>query len=151
MKLAIAAIVFTSQNVFAGSIACYENPRTNAYQCFDEKQVREKDGIRIASLYTGGPNGVEKTNFTINVNCKTEVVHLKDRYGVSFAGGYGSETPALRTLRQWICDAKPLTLAPAAPAVKKSTPAPNQESRVKSAPVPSKFEWPAVPSSLSGQ
>lgn len=108
MKLAIAAIALISQNIFAGSIACYEDQRTNARQCFDEKQVREIDGIRIASLYMGGPNGVEKTSFTLNVNCKTEVVHLKDRQGVSFGGGYGSETAALRSLRQWICDAKPV-------------------------------------------
>ena len=108
MKWAIAAIVFFSQNVFAGSLACYEDPRTNAHQCFDEKQVREKDGIRIASLYMGGPNGVEKTSFTLNVNCKTEVVHLKDRQGVSFAGGNGSETVAVRALRKWMCDAKPM-------------------------------------------
>lgn len=88
-------------------LTCYENPRTNAQQCFDARQVREKDGIRIATLYTGGPNGVDKTNFTINVNCATSVVHLKDRQGVSFAGGYGNETEALRSLKTWVCEAKP--------------------------------------------
>ncbi len=58
-------------------------------------------------MYTGGPNGVKKTQFTIHVNCKTDVVHLKDRAGVSFAGGYSSQTPAVRALYGWMCAAKP--------------------------------------------
>lgn len=102
-----AAALLAGLSTSAASLSCYEDPRTNAYQCFDAKQVREKDGIRIAALYTGGPNGVDKTNFTLNVNCATQVVHLKDRQGVSFAGGYGSETKALRSLRTWVCEATP--------------------------------------------
>lgn len=34
---------------------------------------------------------------------------LKTVKGVSFAGGYGSETEALKSLRTWICEAKPIT------------------------------------------
>lgn len=109
-KIVIAIAALQACGILsAAALTCYEEPRTNAYQCFDKKQVREKDGIRSATLYTGGPNGVDKTSFTINVNCGTQIVHLKDRQGVSFAGGYGSETEALKSLRTWICEAKPIT------------------------------------------
>lgn len=91
---------------FAAPVSCYENEVTNARQCYETNNVREKNGIRFSPLYTGGPNGVTKTSFTIHVNCKTNVVHLKDRDGVSFAGGDGNETDALRHLRRWICQEK---------------------------------------------
>jgi hypothetical protein len=107
MRVGIALLlVMTWPAVQAVNLSCYEDPRTNAHQCFDASNVIERDGIRISPIYTGGPNGVKKTSFTIHVNCKTEVVHLKDRQGVSFAGGYGSETPAIRSLRGWLCAAK---------------------------------------------
>lgn len=100
--------LFCSLTAIASSVSCYENPITNARQCFDPKRVYEKDGIRSTALYTGGPNGIEKTNFTLNVNCATQVVHLKDRQGVSFAGGSGSETKAIISLRNWVCEANPV-------------------------------------------
>jgi len=73
--------------------------------CLDLHQVRERDGIRYARLYTGGPNGVRGTNFSVHSNCATGVVHLKDRDGVSFAGGTGNETAAIRMLREMLCSA----------------------------------------------
>jgi hypothetical protein len=100
------ACLSANASAFAAGLTCYEDPRTNAHQCFDPKQVQEKGGIRVTSLYTGGPNGVSKTNFTINTNCGTGVTHLKDRLGVSFAGGDGNETKAIRSLRTWMCEAE---------------------------------------------
>ncbi|MDO8458527.1 MAG: hypothetical protein Q7T07_16605 [Burkholderiaceae bacterium] len=94
--------------VTAAQLTCYSDPRTDATQCFDPKQVREKDGIRYTDYYSGGPKGVDKTSFTIHVNCSTNVIHMKDRKGVSFAGGSGSATEASRSLRTWICEAKPI-------------------------------------------
>jgi hypothetical protein len=79
----------------------------SSVQCIDEAAVRERQGIRSSALYTGGLNNVRDTGFTVHVNCSTERVHIKDRDGVSFAGGDGSETPALRELRKLICLAKP--------------------------------------------
>ena len=105
MKKLVLWLASISACATASALACYEDPRTNAYQCFDAKQVQEKGGIRIASLYTGGPNGVTKTSFTIHTNCGTGVTHLKDRQGVSFAGGDGNETKAIRSLRSWMCEA----------------------------------------------
>ena len=80
------------------TLTCYTDPRTDAMQCIDTKRVRERDGIRMTPLYTGGPNNVEATSFSVHVNCKTNVLHLKDRNGVSFAGSSGSETRATRAL-----------------------------------------------------
>lgn len=90
----------------ASSLSCYEDPRTNAHTCYNKAKLREKDGIRQSPLYSGGPNGVRDTGMSIHVNCKTGVVHLKDREGVSFAGGYGNETPAVSSLKGWICGEK---------------------------------------------
>lgn len=87
-------------------MACSRNSTTDAMSCIDENNVREKNGIRSAPLYTGGPNGVRDSGFTLHVNCATGVAHLKDRDGVSFAGGTGNETPAIKALRGWTCDAK---------------------------------------------
>ena len=109
MKTIISAIILVlaaSQSM--AELSCYEDPKTNARQCFNEKRVAEINGIRITDLYTGGPNSVDKTGFTLHVNCASQVVHIKDRQGVSFAGGNGSETKAIRNLRTWICEAKPV-------------------------------------------
>ena len=95
------------QAASGAKLTCYQDPRTDAMQCIDEKRVKEREGIRITSLYTGGPNKVEATSFSIHVNCRTNVFHLKDRNGVSFAGGSGSETKASRALRDMVCEAKP--------------------------------------------
>lgn len=90
----------------AYAMACYENKATNAFTCFDDKAVREKNGVRWAPLYSGGPSGVRATGFTIHSNCSTGVTHLKDGDGVSFAAGTGHETKNVRALRTWLCEAK---------------------------------------------
>ena len=101
-----AALATASTLASAVQLACYEDPRTNAHQCVAPSQVYEKDGIRFSFLYTGGPNQITKTSFSVHVNCGTNVFHLKDRDGVSFAGGSGSETKASQSLRNSICSAK---------------------------------------------
>lgn len=101
---AVAALY--AHGSWGAELQCYENPKSNAMQCVAPTQVREKDGIRSAPLYGGGPNRIRDTGFTIHVNCKTGVTHLKDRDGVSFAGGDGHETPALRQLRSIVCETK---------------------------------------------
>jgi hypothetical protein len=100
------AVLSSAANVaFAVDFGCTTDRRTDATECIDVKQVREDNGIRYAKLYSGGPKTVRPTNFTIHANCKTGVVHLKDRDGVSFAGGSGNETPMLRELRDMLCGA----------------------------------------------
>lgn len=109
MKHALAALIALTvlqASAAAPKVACYTNPRTDAMTCIDENNVQEKNGIRWAPVYTGGPNGVRKTAFTLHVNCATGVAHLKDKDGVSFAGGTGTETPLIRALRGWACEAK---------------------------------------------
>ena len=108
MKYTLFALLalFVVQSAHAApKLACYTNPRTDSMMCIDENRVREKSGIRRAQIYDGGPNGVRETGFTLHVNCATGVAHLKDKDGVSFAGGTGNETPAIRALRGWTCEA----------------------------------------------
>lgn len=102
-----AAALLCAASASAVDLECYEHPRTNAMQCIDAAGVKmTKDGIRYSKLYAGGPAEVRDTRFTIHANCATGVVHLKDRQGVSFAGGYGVETKAVASLQKWICEAK---------------------------------------------
>lgn len=103
--ITIASLMLFCFNATAATLSCYVDPQTDARQCIDPKEIREKDGIRFTPFYTGGPNGVRKTSYTLHVNCGTGVTHLKDYQGVSFAGGDGDETRAIRSLRTWICDA----------------------------------------------
>lgn len=105
--LLLCIATLTSGSVYCRPVMCYEDPTTSAQQCIDSTQVYEENGIRSTSLYSGGPKSVQKTAFTIHVNCATQVTHLKDRQGVSFAGGDGNETAAVRSLRTWVCEAKP--------------------------------------------
>lgn len=100
---AIAAVAMAPQHALGSQLSCYEDKRTNAHTCYSAAKLREKDGIRQSPLYTGGPKGVRETGMSIHVNCKTSVVHLKDRDGVTFAGGYGNETEAVSSLKRWIC------------------------------------------------
>lgn len=111
MKLYFLLLVFFSMPAFSVPLSCYQDPRTDAVQCIDAKNVSEVSGIRSAALWTGGPKNITKTAYTIAVNCSTNVVHLKDKQGVSFAGGSGSDTPASRSLRDMVCSATPKNLA----------------------------------------
>lgn len=91
----------------AVALQCSENKVTNAMQCVAPSEVRATsiENVRFAPLYMGGPNNVRKTAFTVHTNCKTGVTHLKDRDGVSFGGGDGNETQAVRELRAIVCEA----------------------------------------------
>lgn len=117
MKLMIGCLVgIAATNAFAIPLDCAEDKATNAYFCFAQSELREVNGIRSAPLYTGGPNGVQRTAFTAAANCGTGALHLKDRQGVSFAGaGLWDSTPQSRALRQNIC-------AAALPTTKKKRP-----------------------------
>lgn len=101
---------FASTTALCRPVTCYEDPVTNAQQCIDTTQVYEKNGVRSTALYVGGPNSISKTDFTVHVNCSTQVTHLKDRRGVSFAGGDGNKTVAIRNIRAWACQATPQIL-----------------------------------------
>lgn len=104
-KAAVLLIFMSASYAEAVQISCHENKRTNAMMCVAPTEVRERDGIRFAPLYSGGPNNIRKTSFTVHTNCRTGVTHLKDSDGVSFAGGYGNETTAIQMLRTTICEA----------------------------------------------
>ena len=92
--IAGAVCMVLSPQAPAAPLSCTEDARTNAYFCFASTEIRESGGIRAAPLYTGGPNAVRRSRYTIAANCATGVMHLKDRDGVSFAGvgpGQGTE------------------------------------------------------------
>ena len=87
-------------------LECHQDERTDAMKCIDITNVRSLDqSVRIGPLYSGGPAGVRKTNFSVAANCVTGVTHLKDRDGVTFSGGYGDETPAIKKLKDIVCSA----------------------------------------------
>ncbi len=98
-------LLVSSMATHAIQLTCAEDKATNAHFCFDEKEVREEKGIRTATLYIGGPKGVDKTSYHIAANCQTGVMHLKDRKGISFAGsGPGEGTSQSRQLRRYVCE-----------------------------------------------
>lgn len=104
----LIALLLGSMPAFSAKpvLECHQDNRTDAVKCIDITDVRNfKDGLRISSLYDGGPAGVRKTNFFVATNCQTGAVHLKDKDGVSFAGGSGNETPVLKRLREIVCTA----------------------------------------------
>lgn len=103
----IAAVAASLMPLCAAALPleCYVDRRTDAHQCVAPSEIRESEGIRSAPLFTGGPKGVDRTGYTIHTNCSTGVTHLKDRKGVSFAGGDGTETRAVRQLRAIMCEA----------------------------------------------
>lgn len=106
LSLGIAIFATAGSSSAAPKLECYEDPRTNATTCIDAGAVRESSpGIRYAPLYTGGPREVDTVGHELHTNCATGVTHLKDRRGVSFGGGNGTETAAVRALRLWLCKA----------------------------------------------
>jgi len=104
--LTSVVIASAASTAAAVPLACYQDPTTDAVQCVEEKRISEVNGIRIAPLWTGGPANIKKTSFTVHVNCGTNVLHVKDRQGVSFTGGSASSTPATRQLRDIMCKAQ---------------------------------------------
>ena len=106
-RIGIVAVLLlaASMSTHAVQLTCAEDKATNAHFCFNEKEVREVGGIRTATLYVGGPKGVDKTAYYIAANCATGVMHLKDKKGVSFAGsGPGEGTAQSRQLRRYVCE-----------------------------------------------
>lgn len=94
------------------SLHCGQDSATDAVSCFDPRELQETNGIRHAPLYQGGPKGARKQSFSIHVNCASQVVHLKDRDGVSFGGGRSSDTEMLRQLTSAICSSPLPSRAP---------------------------------------
>lgn len=106
VAIPLTLLVLAVHEARAASVTCAEDPTTNGYFCFNEKELRFENGIRTAPLYTGGPKGVTKSPYFIAANCESGVLHLKDRQGVSFGGaGPGEGTPQSRQLRQYVCGA----------------------------------------------
>jgi hypothetical protein len=102
--VALIACTAVPQPALAGKVQCAIDPRTDAHQCIAPSELRETDGIRWAPLYAGGPKGVSRTAFTAHANCRTQVLHLKDRFGVSFGGGDFSDTPMAKQLGGLLCN-----------------------------------------------
>ena len=107
MRTCVALIwLIPATTAAAEPLSCYEEPGTRKHTCINEKAVTANGDTRAAPIYSGGPNGVNKTNYTIVTNCAKQISTLQDRQGVNFAGGFNSATPALRSLSQWICEVK---------------------------------------------
>ena len=107
MRRSVAALLCAAAtSASAVPLTCAEDKRTNGLFCFAPTELREAAGIRNAPLYTGGPNEINKTAFTIAANCGSGVMHLKDKRGVSFAGSGPSDgTPQSRELNRLFCKA----------------------------------------------
>jgi hypothetical protein len=113
VRIVFALLYFfaTSHHVFAAKVdvQCAVDQRTEAHQCIALSELRESQGIRSAPLYSGGPKEINRTPYTVAVNCDTKVLHLKDRQGVSFGGGsFGADAPTkmVRDLGALICNAQ---------------------------------------------
>ena len=106
LALCASSFAFAAKPV----MECHTNQQTDELHCIDIVSVIESDLVRYAGLYQGGPGGIHKTSFIVATNCKTGVTHLKDKNLVSFAGGYGAETPLLKKLREIMCSAVPKQL-----------------------------------------
>lgn len=106
-SIVLALFLLPAWPAFAVPVSCYTDPSTDAKHCYVPSKIREVNGVRTSPYVTGGPKAIRETNFTIAVNCATQVAHLKDRDGVSFAGGdVSSGTRALRSLATWMCEEK---------------------------------------------
>lgn len=103
--LTISAVAFTFASIANAKIDCSIDAATDSYMCVDTAKVREKDGIRFADLYTGGPNQIRKSKYSVHTNCATKITHLKDRDGVSFAGGSSNATSTIKNISEWLCEA----------------------------------------------
>jgi len=86
-------------------LECFEAPGTMKTMCIAPSQVRENGSVRSSPLYMGGPGGVTKTPYFVVSDCKKSVSTLQDAQGVNFAGGISSQTQAMGSLSQWICNA----------------------------------------------
>lgn len=102
MRTIVFVGLLITANAHAGDLMCAEDQATQRRHCYAPSELRETDGIRSARYYSGGPKSVRATPYTIAINCQTLVTHLKDRDGVSFAGGQAL-TPPMRALRDSIC------------------------------------------------
>ena len=107
IRYLIAALAIAPTVSAAAKLSCYVDERTDRHMCYSPAEVREEKGIRTTPFYMGGPKGANRTPYTLAVNCSTQVMHLKDSKGVSFAGGDSLDgTSASRALTRWICEEK---------------------------------------------
>ena len=102
-RCAVVAAAWLTAAAQAGELSCYRDPATDAMHCIDPAEVRERDGLRSAPLYRGGPQRVHRTSTTLHVDCKLRTARLKDADGVTYAGGPSSATPLLETLTRELC------------------------------------------------
>ena len=87
----------------AGNLECFEEQGTMNTMCIQPSAVRANGDVRSSPLFAGGPKGVERTSFTLVTNCAKGISTLQDRQGKNFAGGYNSDTQAIRSLSSWLC------------------------------------------------
>jgi hypothetical protein len=104
-QIMLAALLAVPLTAAAVQVRCYEEPGTRKHMCIDEKAVTANGDVRAAALYSGGPNAIDKTPYTVVVNCAKNVATLQDSSGVNFAGGMSSSSPAIRELASMICSA----------------------------------------------
>lgn len=103
--LAIIVIIIFPLSATAGKVTCSEDRNTRQWTCFDPQSVRSNGNLRATRLYLGGKNEIEKTPYTMVVNCKVGFVELRDRKGVVFGRDQPEKLHAVQ-LRDWICESK---------------------------------------------
>ena len=72
-----ACLALAAVNAQAVEVTCVEDDSTNALFCYPPSKIKEKAGIRTAPLYTGGPNCVRSSAYTIAANCSSGVLHVR--------------------------------------------------------------------------
>lgn len=99
----VAILSLSAQAKQKPDIRCARDLATDAFKCVDLHQIKESNGLRVARLYTGGPLEVKDSGYLVAVNCQTQVMHLKDRQGVSFGGGSFNSTQVSKDLSAIMC------------------------------------------------
>lgn len=89
-------------------LICGEEAGTRKLFCVDPKTVTANGDLRGGLLWSGGPKKIQKTTFTMIVNCKSGTTVLQDSSGVNFGGGrFGEQTAHMDDLYTQICALKP--------------------------------------------
>ena len=89
-------------------LKCGQEQGTRKVFCVDPKAISANGNVRSGTLWTGGPNDIQKTDLKIILDCKTGVSVLRDTSGVNLGGGkYGDQPQHMDQLYDLICAAKP--------------------------------------------
>lgn len=84
LLMGLVAAIWSSIAVAKGNLSCYEEPGTHKTMCINQQAITSNGDLRGSTVYSGGPNGVTSTSYTLIVDCKNGTSALQDAQGVTF-------------------------------------------------------------------